>query len=87
MSSKQQRDKLTELTRQEAEDKIIVMLMKYNMQNRFLIWGKLEMELECDDPTRKKVLTQYSERLLSFVLISTLCQHQITFDFGAQQNN
>ena len=40
---------LTEITRQEAEDKKIVLLMKYNMQNRFLNWGKLEMEMECDD--------------------------------------
>ena len=31
----------TELTRQEAEDKRIVMLMKYNMQNGFLNWGRL----------------------------------------------
>ena len=49
MSNKQQRGKLTELTRQEAEDKKIVMLMKYNMQNGFLNWGKLVMEMECDD--------------------------------------
>ena len=32
MSNKQQCGKLTELTRQEAEDKRIVMLMRYNMQ-------------------------------------------------------
>ena len=63
MSNKQQRGKLTELTRQEAEDKRIVMLMRYNMQNGFLNWGKLEMEMECDDLTWKKVLTQYSDRL------------------------
>ena len=70
MSNKQQRGKLTELTRQEAEDNRIVILMKYNMQNGFLNWGKLEMEMECDDLTWKKVLklTQYSDRLLSFVL-------------------
>ena len=42
MSYKQQCGKLTELTRQEAEDKKIVMLMKYNMQNGFLNWGKLD---------------------------------------------
>ena len=74
MSNKQQRGKLTELTRQEAEDKRIVMLMKYNMQNGFLNSGKLEMEMECDDLTWKKVLTQlqYSDRLLSFVLNSQL---------------
>ena len=48
MSNKQQRGKLTEITRQEAEDKRIVLLMKYNMQNGFLNWGKLEMEMECD---------------------------------------
>jgi len=35
--------KLIELTRKEGEDKIIVMLMKYNIQNGFLNWGKLEM--------------------------------------------
>ena len=35
MSNKQQRGKLTEITRQEAEDKRIVLLMKYNMQNDF----------------------------------------------------
>ena len=68
MSNKQQRGKLTELTRQEAEDKRIVMLLKYNMQNGFLNWGKLEMEMECDDLTWKKVLTQYSDRLLSFCI-------------------
>ena len=70
MSNKQQRGKLTEITRQEAEDKRIVLLMKYNMQNGFLNWGKLEME--CDDLTRKKVMAQYSDRLLSFVLNSQL---------------
>ena len=43
--------------------------MRYNMQNGFLNWGKLEMEMECNDLTWKKVLTQYSDRLLSFVLI------------------
>ena len=58
MSNKQQRGKLTEITRQEAEDKRIVLLMKYNMQNGFLNWGKLEMEMECDDLSLKKVLTQ-----------------------------
>ena len=68
MSNKQQRGKLTEITRQEAEDKRIVLLMKYNVQNRFLNWGKLEMEMECDDLSWKKVLTQYSDVLLSFVL-------------------
>ena len=72
MSNKQQRGKLTELTRQEAEDKRIVMLKKYNMQNGFLKRGKLEMEMECDDLTWKKLLTQYSDRLLSFVLNSQL---------------
>ena len=40
MSNKQQCGQLTQLTRQEAEDKKIVMLMKYNMQNGFLNWGK-----------------------------------------------
>ena len=40
MSNKQQRGNLTEITRQEAEDKRIVLLMKYNMQNGFLNWGK-----------------------------------------------
>ena len=30
--------------------------MKYNMQNGFLNWGKLEMEMECNDLTWKKVL-------------------------------
>ena len=72
MSTKQRRGKLTELTRQEAEDKRIVMLMKYNIQNGFLNWGKLKMEMECNDHTSKKVLTQYSDRLLSFVLNSQL---------------
>ena len=56
MSNKQQRGKLTQLTRQEAEDKRIVMLLKYNMQNGFLNWSKLEMEMECDDLTWKKCL-------------------------------
>ena len=46
--------------------------MRYNMQNGFLNWGKLEMEMECNDLTWKKVLTQYSDRLLSFVLNSQL---------------
>ena len=48
--------------------------MKYNMQNGFLNWGnyKLEMEMECDDLSWKKVLTQYLDRLLSFVLNSQL---------------
>ena len=63
MSNKQQCGKLTEITRQEAEDKRIVLLMKYNMQNGFLNWGKLEMEMECDDLSWKKVLTQFSDRL------------------------
>ena len=54
MSKKQQSGKLTEITRQEAEDKRIVLLMKYNMQNGFLNWGKLEMEMECDDLSWKK---------------------------------
>ena len=45
MTNKQQRGKLTEITRQEAEDKRIVLLMKYSMQNRFLKWDKLEMEM------------------------------------------
>ena len=87
ISNKQQRGKLTEITRQEAEDKRIVLLMKCNMQNGFLNWGKLEVEMECDDLSWKKVLTQYSDRLLSFVLNSqlTLCQHQKIFDYGAQQ--
>ena len=85
MSNKQQRGKLTEITRQEVEDKMIVLLMKYNMQNEFLNWGKLEMEMECDDLSWKKVLTQYSDRLLSFVQNSQLCQHQAIFDYGAQQ--
>ena len=70
MSNKQLRGKLT---RQEAEDKRIVLLMKYNMQNGFLNWGKLEME--CDDLSWKKVLTRYSDRLLSFVLNSQLLKH------------
>ena len=61
MSNKQQHGKLTELPRQEAEDKRIVMLMKYNMQNGFLNKGKLEMEMKCDDLTWKKVLTQHSD--------------------------
>ena len=52
MSNKQQRGKLTELTRQAAEDERIVMLMKYSMQNEFLNWGKLEMEIECNDLMR-----------------------------------
>ena len=56
MSNKQQHGKLTEITRQEAEDKRIVLLMKYNMQNGFLNWGKLEMEMECDDLSWKKCL-------------------------------
>ena len=56
MSNKQQRGKLTEITRQEAEDKRIVLLMKYNMQNGFLNWVKLEMEMECDDLSWKKCL-------------------------------
>ena len=60
MSNKQQRGKLTEITRQEAEDKRIVLLMKYKMQNGFLNWGKFEMEMECDYLSWKKVLTQYS---------------------------
>ena len=81
MSNKQQRGKLTEKTRQEAEDKRIVLLMRYNMQNGFLNWGKLEMEMECDDLSWKKVLTQFSDRLLSFVLNS----QQTIFDYGAQQ--
>ena len=72
MSNKQQHDKLTEITRQEAEDKWIVLLMKYNMQNRFLNWGKLEMEMECDDLSWRKVLTQYADRLLCFFLNSQL---------------
>ena len=72
MSNKQQHGKLTEITRQEAEDKRIVLLMKYNMQNGFLNWGKLEMEMECDDLFWKKVLAQYSDRLLAFVLNSQL---------------
>ena len=72
MPNKQQRGKPTEITRQEAEDKRIVLLMKYNMQNGFRNWGKLEMEMECDDLSWKKVLTQYSDRLLSFVLNSQL---------------
>ena len=72
MSNKLQRGKLTELTRQEAEDKRIVMLMKYNMQNGFLNWGKLGMEMEYNNFTWEKVLTQYSDRLLSFVLNSQL---------------
>ena len=74
MLNKQQHGKLTELTRQEAEDKRIIMLMRYNMQNGFLNWGKLEMEMECDDLTCtwKKVLPQHSDRLLSFVLNSQL---------------
>ena len=38
------------------------------MQNGFLNWGKLEMEMECDDLSWKKVLAQYSDRLLSFAL-------------------
>ena len=42
MSNKQQHGKLTELTRQEEEDKRIVMLMRYNMQNGFLIWVNWE---------------------------------------------
>ena len=57
MSNKQQRGKLTELTRQEAAGIRIVMLMRYNTQNGFLNWGKLEMEMECDDLTWKKVLS------------------------------
>ena len=73
MSNKQQRGKLTEITRQEAEDKRIVLFkMKCNMQNGFLNWGKLEMEMECDALSWKKVLPQYSDRLLSFVLNSQL---------------
>ena len=56
MSNKQQRGRLTEITRQEAEDKRIVLLMKYNMQNGFLNWGKLEMEMEGDDLYWKKCL-------------------------------
>ena len=74
MSNKQLHGKLTEITRQEFEagDKRVVLLMKYNMQNGFLNWGKLEMEMECDDLSWKKVLTQYSDRLLSFVLNSQL---------------
>ena len=48
MSNKQQRGKRTEITRQEAEDKRIVLLMKYNMQNGFLNWGKLEMQPQED---------------------------------------
>ena len=70
MPNKQQRGKLTEITREEAEAKRIVLLMKYNMKNGFLNWGKLEMKMECDDLSWKKVLSQYSDRLLSFVLNS-----------------
>ena len=36
MSNKQQHGKLTEIMRQEAEDKRIELLMKYSMQNGFL---------------------------------------------------
>ena len=36
MSNKQQHGKRTEITRQEAEGKRIVLLMKYNIQNGFL---------------------------------------------------
>ena len=88
MSNKQQHGKLTQLTRQEAEDKRIAMLLKYNMQNGFLNWGKLEMEMECSDLTWKIVLTKYIKIdycRLDWIHNSTLCQHQITFDFGAQQ--
>ena len=46
MSNKQQRGKLTDISRQEAEDKMIVLLIKYNMQNGFLNWGKWKMEME-----------------------------------------
>ena len=63
VSSKQQHGKLTELPRQEAADKRIVMLMKYNRQNGFLNWVKLEIEMECDDLTWKKELTVYSDGL------------------------
>ena len=42
------------------------------MQNGFLNWGKLEMEMEGDDLTWKQVPTQYSDTLLSFVLNSQL---------------
>ena len=38
--------KLTKLTRLEAQDKIIVMLIKYNLQNGFVRWGKFEISHE-----------------------------------------
>ena len=86
MSNKQQRGKLTEITRQEAENKRIVLLMKYNMQNGFLNWGKLEMEMECDDLSWKNCLLniQIDYCLLSRIHSLTLCQHQTTLDCGAQ---
>ena len=59
MSHKEQRGTLTQTIRQEAEDKRIIMLMKYNMQNGFLNWGKLEMEMECDDLTWKSAYPIY----------------------------
>ena len=43
--------------------------MKHNMQNGFLSWGKLETEMQCGDFSWKKVLAQYSDRLLTFKFV------------------
>ena len=49
--------------------------MKYNMQNGFLNWGELELEMECNDLTWKKVLTQFSDSLLPVFWIEFTTQH------------
>ena len=71
MSNKQQRGKLANRnnqTRSRRQKDCVVNEVQH--ANGFLNWGKLEMEMECDDLSWKKVLIQYSDRLLSFVLNS-----------------
>jgi Reverse transcriptase (RNA-dependent DNA polymerase) len=71
-TNKEKRQLLTAQIRNEAEKKRILVLMSYNMQNGFLNWGMVEAELEGQDLAWKKVLNQYSDRLLSFVLNAQL---------------
>ena len=69
-SDKERRHQLCLIMQKDAEQKRLVILQKYEMQNSWLTWGLSDMMLK--DLTWNKILTGYSEKLLRFVLNSNL---------------
>ena len=69
-SDKERRRQLGLIMRKDAEQKRLVILQNYELQNSWLSWGLSDMMVK--HLTWNKLLTGYSEKLLKFVLNSNL---------------